>query len=134
MKTDGFVPNDIYASLEASLILCTGPNMSGKSTYLGQIALLCIMAHMGSFVPAQYASFRLTDALFTRMGSDDSLESNASSFMLEMREMTHIFQNLTDLSVVIMDELARGTAVSDGLAVSIAICEALVRTKVCFIT
>lgn len=105
--------------------------MSGKSTYLGQIALLCVMAHMGSFVPAEYASFRLTDALFTRMGSDDSLESNASSFMLEMREMVHIFQNLTDQSLVIMDELARGTSVSDGLAVSIAICESLVRTRVC---
>ena len=127
---DNFVPNDTYSSLDASMSICSGPNMSGKSTYLGQIALLQIMAQMGSFVPADYASFRLCDRLLSRMGSDDSLQSNASSFMLEMREMAFIFQNLSDSSLIIMDELGRGTSTTDGLAITIAICEALVKTKV----
>ena len=83
--------------------------MSGKSTFLRQVALMTIMAHMGAFLPADYVSMRITDHLFTRIGCDDSLQSNASSFMLEMKEMAFIFQNLTRDSLIIIDELGRGT-------------------------
>jgi DNA mismatch repair protein MSH4 len=94
--------------MEANLVLITGPNMSGKSTYLEQICLLSIMAQAGMFVPAEYASFRLCDRIFTRMGSDDNLYANASNFMVEMQQMSLILNNITNNSLVIIDELGRG--------------------------
>jgi DNA mismatch repair protein MSH4 len=125
ISIDSFVPNDTYASMEANLVFITGPNMSGKSTYLGQICLLSVMAQTGMFVPAEYASFRLCDRIFTRIGSDDNLDANASNFMVEMQQMSLILNNLTENSLVIIDELGRGTSASDGLSISFAICNYL---------
>lgn len=129
---DSFVPNDTYASMEANLVLITGPNMSGKSTYLGQICLLSVMAQTGMFVPAEYASFRLCDRIFTRIGSDDNLDANASNFMVEMQQMSLILNNLTKHSLVIIDELGRGTSSSDGLSISFSICSYLLKRN-CFV-
>ena len=102
---DKFVSNDIFANSATNITCITGPNMSGKTTYLGQIALLTIMSHIGCFVPAEYASFRVTDCLFTRMGSDDSLQSNASTFMVEMREISFILQNMTENSLIVVRKI-----------------------------
>ncbi|CAG8516129.1 2820_t:CDS:10, partial [Racocetra persica] len=107
LYTDHFVPNDTYASDATNFQLITGPNMSGKSTYLRQIALMNIMSQLGSFVPAEYASFRLVDQLFTRICNDNNIETNASTFIVEMRETAYILQNITDNSLVIIDELGR---------------------------
>ncbi|CAG8475627.1 9924_t:CDS:10 [Ambispora leptoticha] len=124
-----FVPNDTYASDANNFQLITGPNMSGKSTYLRQIALISIMSQIGSFVPAEYASFRIVDQLFTRICNDDDMESNASTFMMEMRETGYILQNITDDSLVIVDELGRGTSTHDGLGITHAVCEEFIKTK-----
>ncbi|CAG8761797.1 23608_t:CDS:10, partial [Gigaspora rosea] len=129
LYTDHFVPNDTYASDATNFQLITGPNMSGKSTYLRQIALMSVMSQIGSFVPAEYASFRLVDQLFTRICNDDNIESNASTFIVEMRETAYILQNITDNSLVIIDELGRGTSTHDGLGITYAICEELLKTK-----
>ncbi|KAF9990044.1 MutS protein msh4 [Mortierella antarctica] len=102
-----FVPNDTYASSAKTFQVITGPNMSGKSTYLRQVALLTIMAQIGSFVPAEYASIRVMDQLVSRICNDDSLELNASTFMVEMRETAYILQNVTEKSLVVIDELGR---------------------------
>ncbi|KAJ1341707.1 hypothetical protein BSLG_003728 [Batrachochytrium salamandrivorans] len=102
------VPNDVFADSASRLQIITGPNMSGKSTYLRQIALLSILAQIGSFVPAEYISVRLVDCLFSRIGTDDNLEASSSSFMCEMRETAFILSNVTDDSLVIIDELGRG--------------------------
>nr|XP_006819740.1 PREDICTED: mutS protein homolog 4-like [Saccoglossus kowalevskii] len=123
------VPNNTYASEDSNFIIITGPNMSGKSTYLKQVALLQIMAQLGSFVPAQYASFRIIDQLFTRIGFDDDIESNASTFMVEMKEVNYIVQNATDTSLIIIDELARGTSNEEGLSICYAVCEHLLSLK-----
>ncbi|RUS17438.1 muts domain V-domain-containing protein [Endogone sp. FLAS-F59071] len=124
-----FVPNDTYASDTASFQFITGPNMSGKSTYLRQIALLSVMAQIGSFVPAEYASFRIVSQLFSRICNDDNLETNASAFMVEMRETAYIVQNVTDDSLVIIDELGRGTSTQDALGITYAVCEQLLKSK-----
>ncbi|KAI8812993.1 muts protein 4 [Cladochytrium replicatum] len=126
---EAFVPNDTYASDDSSFQVITGPNMSGKSTYLRQVALLTIMAHLGTFMPAEYASFRITDKVFTRIGNDDIVEANASTFMMECREVAYIVNNVSDCSLVIIDELGRGTSTTDGAAVALAVAEALLRTK-----
>ncbi|KAI8907003.1 muts-like protein 4, isoform CRA_a [Powellomyces hirtus] len=129
VSTDLFVANDIYASEGANMQIITGPNMSGKSTYLRQIALLIIVAQLGAFVPAAYASVRLVDKLFSRIGMDDSLQANASTFMLEMRETAFILQNVTSRSLIIIDELGRGTSTNDGLGITFAVCEELAKSK-----
>ncbi|ORX92867.1 hypothetical protein K493DRAFT_224545, partial [Basidiobolus meristosporus CBS 931.73] len=123
------VSNDCYAAEGKSFQIVTGPNMSGKSTYLKQIALLTIMAHMGSFIPAEYASVRLTDKLFSRICNDGFMQTNMSSFMSEMTEMNYIIRNVTDHSLVIIDELGRGTSTYDGLGISYAISESLLSTS-----
>lgn len=105
--------------------------MSGKSTYLKQVALLQITAQLGCYVPAEYASFRITDQLFSRIGSNDDIETNSSSFMLEMKEMNYILQNCTEKSLIIIDELGRGTCVDEGIGICFAICEHLISLK-CF--
>ncbi|CAO3697576.1 unnamed protein product [Rhizopus microsporus] len=128
------VPNDTFASLSSSFQFITGPNMSGKSTYLRQVALLNVMAHIGSFVPAEYASFRLCDQLLSRLANDNILsDTSTSSFMTEMKETAYLLQNVTNSSVVIIDELCRSTSPNNAVGVAAAVCEELARTKAfCF--
>ncbi|XP_046376598.2 mutS protein homolog 4-like isoform X1 [Haliotis rufescens] len=123
------VPNNTYASEDSNFIIITGPNMSGKSTYLRQVALLQIMAQIGSFVPAQYASFRIASQIFSRIGSDDDMETNSSTFMLEMKEINYICQNACNDSLIIIDELGRGTSAEEGVGICHAICEYLLKFK-----
>lgn len=117
------VANDYFSCRGNSFAVITGANMSGKSTYSKQLALLCVMAQMGSFLPAEYAAFPVYDRLLTRLGSDDELESNASSFRMEMKESAYILEMLTDSSLVIIDELGRGTSYLEGLSLAMSICE-----------
>ena len=102
--------------------------MSGKSTYIRAVALLQIMAQVGSFVPAEYASFSIIYSMFARVTLDDRIESNLSSFSVEMREMAFIFKNIDSRSMAIIDELGRGTSTRDGLAIAVAMSEALIRS------
>ena len=103
--------------------------MSGKTTYIRSIALLQIMAQIGCFVPAQYASFSIIHHIFARVSMDDSIESNLSTFSVEMREMAFILRNIDDKSLAIIDELGRGTSTRDGLSIAIAMSEALIQSK-----
>lgn len=103
--------------------------MSGKSTYIRSIALMSVMAQVGCFVPAQYASFPMVHQLFARVSMDDSIEANVSTFASEMRETAFILRNVDKKSLVVIDELGRGTSSRDGLAIAISISEALVETK-----
>lgn len=103
--------------------------MSGKSTYIRAVALLQVMAQIGCFVPAQYASFTVIHNLFSRTSTDDSIESNLSTFSIEMRDMAFILRNINDKSMAIIDELGRGTSTRDGLAIAIAMAEALVQSN-----
>jgi DNA mismatch repair protein MutS len=120
------VPNDIQMGSDSGmLLLITGPNMAGKSVYLRQVALLTLMAHMGSFVPAQSARVGLTDRIFTRVGASDELSRGQSTFMVEMTEAANILNNATDRSLVILDELGRGTSTYDGVSLAWAITEHL---------
>ncbi|KXH25729.1 MutS domain V [Colletotrichum salicis] len=125
----GFVPNDYYATEEHRFQVVTGCNMSGKSTYIRSISLLQIMAQIGCFVPAEYASFPIVHNIFARVTTDDNIESNMSSFSLEMREVAFILSNVTHKSIVIIDELGRATSPRDGLAIAIAIAEALIQSR-----
>ncbi|KAJ3007462.1 UNVERIFIED_CONTAM: MutS protein msh4 [Siphonaria sp. JEL0065] len=124
-----YIPNDVYCCDGSNMQIISGPNMSGKTTYLKMVVLLNIMAQMGTFVPAEYASFRLQSQVFSRIGCDSVVEASASSFMSEMREAAFILQNVCDASLVVIDELGRGTSHTDGVAMSIAITEELARTK-----
>ncbi|KAF3898721.1 MutS like protein [Trichophyton interdigitale] len=123
-----YIPNDVYASSQSRFQIITGCNMSGKSTYIRSLALMAVMAQIGSSVPAQYASFPVVHQLFARVSTDDNQATNVSTFSTEMREMAFILRNVDSKSMVIIDELGRGTASTDGLAISIAIAEALVET------
>ncbi|KAM9324666.1 mutS protein homolog 4 [Gastrophryne carolinensis] len=123
------VPNDTFLSEGSNFIILTGPNMSGKSTYLKQIALCQIMAQIGSFVPAEYCSLRITKQIFTRIGMDDDIETNASTFMKEMKEITYILQNVNESSLIIIDELGRGTSAEEGIGICYAVCEHLLNSK-----
>ena len=117
------VSNDYFSCRGNSFAVITGANMSGKSTYAKQIALLCVMAQMGSFIPAEYASFPVYDRILTRLGSDDELESNASSFRMEMKEAAYILEMMSDSALVIIDELGRGTEYLEGLSLALSICD-----------
>jgi DNA mismatch repair protein MSH4 len=119
------IANDVYASAVSNFLIITGPNMSGKSTYLHQVVLSQVMAQCGCFVAAEYASFRVADQIFVRMGNDDDIETNSSTFMVEMREMNYILQNVTGNSVIVIDELGRGTSTEEGVGLAHAICEHL---------
>jgi len=118
-----FVPNDVELDADHHLIILTGPNMGGKSTYLRQAALLLIMAQMGSFVPAQEAKLPLADRIFTRVGASDNLFRGRSTFMVEMQETAHILHHATQKSFVLLDEIGRGTATFDGLSLAWAVAE-----------
>ena len=122
-------PNDIYLSEDSHIWIITGPNMSGKSTFLRQICLLQIMAQCGCFVPAEKAAFRISDQIFSRIGSDDDLESNCSTFTVELKEAKYILENVTNLSLIIFDELGKGTSYEEGVSLSWAIIESLVESK-----
>ncbi len=120
----GFVPNDTYlASEDVQLIILTGPNMAGKSTYLRQVALIVLMAQVGSFVPADAATIGLVDRIFTRIGARDDLAAGQSTFMLEMVETANILNNATPRSLLILDEIGRGTSTYDGLSIARAVAE-----------
>ncbi|RZF42657.1 hypothetical protein LSTR_LSTR001452 [Laodelphax striatellus] len=125
------VGNDVSASNEKNFHVITGPNMGGKSIYIRQIALLQIMAQMGCFVPADYAEFRVMDCILSRIGFDDSIEHNASTFTMEMRQISYILQVLeTDRRcLVIVDELCRGTSSEEGVAIAWAVCERLAQSN-----
>ncbi len=121
----GFVPNDSQLGEETKVVILTGPNMSGKSTYLRQNALIVLMAQIGSFVPAEFARIGLVDRVFARIGARDELASGQSTFMVEMTEAAHILHHATSRSLVILDEIGRGTSTYDGLAIAWAIAENL---------
>ncbi|HZK09438.1 MAG TPA: DNA mismatch repair protein MutS, partial [Clostridia bacterium] len=122
---ENFIANDIYMDDKEHFFIITGPNMAGKSTYLRQIALITLMAHMGSFVPADYALIPLTDRIFTRVGATDDLSQGKSTFMVEMSELSFILHNATEDSLVILDEIGRGTSTYDGLSIAWATTEYL---------
>jgi len=119
-----FVPNDTYLSNDdAQLIVLTGPNMSGKSTYLRQVALIVLLAQIGSFVPAESATIGLVDRIFTRIGAREDLPAGQSTFMVEMVETANILNNATPSSLIILDEIGRGTSTYDGLSIARAVAE-----------
>jgi len=121
---DGFVPNDTDLDLDTSrLHIVTGPNMAGKSTYLRQVALITLMAQMGSFVPAKKATIGMVDRIFTRVGASDNLAGGQSTFMVEMTETAHILNCATARSLILLDEIGRGTSTYDGLSIAWAIAE-----------
>ncbi|UCC90878.1 MAG: DNA mismatch repair protein MutS, partial [Dehalococcoidia bacterium] len=119
-----FVPNDTYLSNDdAQLIVLTGPNMSGKSTYLRQVALIVLLAQIGSFVPADSATIGVVDRIFTRIGAREDIAAGQSTFMVEMVETANILNNATPRSLIILDEIGRGTSTYDGLSIARAVAE-----------
>jgi DNA mismatch repair protein MutS len=128
LEADGrFVPNDVKLDEKRSFLLLTGPNMGGKSTYLRQTALISILAQAGSFVPAEKAKIGLIDRVFTRVGAHDDLRRGRSTFMMEMIEVAHILRRATDKSLILLDEIGRGTSTFDGLAIAWSVTEDICR-------
>jgi len=124
LEEEVFVPNDTYLDTGANrLSIITGPNMSGKSTYMRQTALIVLMAQIGSFVPAGYAKISVADRIFTRVGASDDLAAGQSTFMVEMREVAEILRHATKDSLVILDEVGRGTSTFDGISIARAVAE-----------
>ena len=124
-----FVPNDTMIDQDQRVMIITGPNMAGKSTYMRQVALIVLMAHMGSFVPAESADIALTDRIFTRIGASDDLYGGQSTFMVEMTEMSTILKFATPKSLLILDEVGRGTSTFDGLSIAWAAVEYIASDK-----
>ncbi|XP_058190184.1 DNA mismatch repair protein MSH4 isoform X5 [Rhododendron vialii] len=124
-----FIPNNTFLSEASNMIIVMGPNMCGKSTYLQQVCLIVILAQIGCYIPAQYGTIRVVDHIFTRMGAVDNLESNSSTFMTEMKETAFIMQNVSQRSLIVMDELGRATSSSDGFAIAWSCCEHLLPLK-----
>ncbi|GAG84989.1 unnamed protein product, partial [marine sediment metagenome] len=128
--SEKFIPNDCYLDTDnEQILMITGPNMAGKSTYLRQIALICIIAQMGCFVPAKSATIGVIDQIFTRIGASDDLARKLSTFMIEMTETAKILNFVTKKSLVIIDELGRGTSTSDGQSIALATLEKLHELK-----
>ncbi|WP_042223700.1 DNA mismatch repair protein MutS [Oceanobacillus manasiensis] len=123
MRDGNFVPNDVTMDAEKNMLLITGPNMSGKSTYMRQLALTVIMGQIGCFVPCEEADLLLFDQIFTRIGAADDLVSGQSTFMVEMLEANHAISHATDKSLILLDEIGRGTSTYDGMALAQAIVE-----------
>ncbi|MBQ6772430.1 MAG: DNA mismatch repair protein MutS [Synergistaceae bacterium] len=136
LKLSGFTPNDVNINESSRIIILTGPNMAGKSTWLRMTALLTIMAQAGLFIPAEAANIGLVDRIFTRIGARDDLLRGNSTFMIEMLETANILNNLTDRSLIILDEVGRGTATFDGMSIAWAVLEYLQtsRARVLFAT
>ncbi len=138
IKDEFFVPNDTYIDTKNNMIhIITGPNMAGKSTYMRQVALITIMAHIGCFVPCDSCNISLVDRIFTRIGASDNLAMGQSTFMVEMKEVADIIQNATSNSLLILDEVGRGTSTFDGLAIANAIIEYIaenIKSKTLFAT
>ncbi|OQB14012.1 MAG: DNA mismatch repair protein MutS [Firmicutes bacterium ADurb.Bin193] len=129
LKTGVFVPNDTMLNSTDRLAIITGPNMAGKSTYMRQTALITLMAQAGSFVPASSARIGVVDKIFTRVGASDDLASGQSTFMVEMNEVANILNNATSKSLLILDEIGRGTSTYDGLSIAWAVVEYIVDVK-----
>src|SRR5207342_652746 len=127
-----FIANGTRLSPARQLLLVTGPNMGGKSTYMRQVALIVLMAHAGSFVPAKSARIGPIDQIFTRIGAADDLAGGRSTFMVEMTESANILHNATEKSLVLMDEVGRGTSTFDGLALAWAIVRQLIERNRAF--
>lgn len=131
MRDDLFITNDTYLDNHSKrLSVITGPNMAGKSTYMRQTALICLMAQIGSFVPAKEANICISDRIFTRVGASDDLASGQSTFMVEMTEVANILRNATKNSLLILDEIGRGTSTFDGLSIAWAVIEYISNTKI----
>ena len=124
-----YIPNDILLDKEQQIIMITGPNMSGKSAILRQTALITILAQIGSFVPAKEMKFSIVDRIFTRVGASDNISMGESTFMVEMNETASILNNLTDHSLILLDEIGRGTSTYDGISIAWAIAEFLHENK-----
>ena len=127
LQDQSFVPNDARLGKEEKIAIITGPNMAGKSTYMRQVALIVLMASIGSFVPAKRADIPICDRIFTRVGASDDLASGQSTFMVEMSEVSNILRNATEDSLLILDEIGRGTSTFDGLSIAWAVVEYLAR-------
>lgn len=137
LKNRTFVPNDVHLDQRQQLVILTGPNMAGKSTYLRQTALAVLLAQIGCFVPADEAQIGIVDRIFTRVGASDDLGTGQSTFMVEMSEVANILRNATAKSLVILDEVGRGTATYDGLSIAWAVSEyihARIQAKTLFAT
>lgn len=131
LQEEMFVPNDTYLDLkENRMMLITGPNMSGKSTYMRQVALITLMAQIGCFVPAEYAKISVVDKIFTRVGASDDLSSGQSTFMVEMSEVSDILKYATKNSLVILDEVGRGTSTFDGISIARSVAEYISSKKI----
>jgi DNA mismatch repair protein MutS len=124
--SEPFIPNDLLLDNETQqIMMITGPNMSGKSAILRQTALICLMAQMGCFVPADHAEIGWVDKIFTRVGASDNITSGESTFMLEMNETSSILNNVSERSLILLDEIGRGTSTYDGISIAWAIAEFL---------
>lgn len=130
LKDEMFVPNDTYLDLGSNrMAIITGPNMSGKSTYMRQVALIVLMAQIGSFVPADYAKISVVDQIFTRVGASDDLTAGQSTFMVEMSEVAEIVRHATKNSLVVLDEVGRGTSTFDGISIAKSVAEYIADPK-----
>jgi len=138
IKNEMFVPNDTYIdNKEYRMSIITGPNMAGKSTYMRQVALIALLAHIGSFVPARKAEICIIDKIFTRVGASDDLSQGQSTFMVEMSEVSYILKNATSDSLLILDEIGRGTSTYDGLSIAWSVVEYItkkIKAKTLFAT